>query len=251
MGAQPQTVVEESADALAASIAARLIAALTAALSVRPVAHLVLTGGGILEQVMRAVVDSPARDSLDWSRMHIWWGDERFVPSDSDDRNDKAAFAAFLGALPLDPALVHRMPASGGEWGEDVDAAAAAYAAELAAAAEDGDLPRFDVLLLGLGPDGHCASLFPDSPGVHEELLSVIGVHDSPKPPPLRMSLTFRTLDAASELWLIASGPGKAQAVARALGGASKFEVPSAGPRGREHTLWLIDRDAASELPAP
>jgi 6-phosphogluconolactonase len=251
MGAAPETVVEESAEALAAKTAERLVATLVSALRARPVAHLVVTGGGILEQVMRAIGDSAHRDSIDWKRVHVWWGDERFVPADSDDRNDKAAFAALFDALPLDPALVHRMPASDGQWGSDVDGAAAAYAAELAAAAQgNDDLPRFDMILLGLGPDGHCASLFPGAPGVYEEIASVIGVHDSPKPPPLRTSLTFRALDAANEVWLIASGDGKAEAVARALGGADRVQVPSAGPRGRERTLWLIDRAAASQLPA-
>jgi 6-phosphogluconolactonase len=251
MGAEPETVIEESAGVLASRTAERLIATLVSALSARPVAQLVVTGGGILEQVMRAIADAADRDSVDWRRVHVWWGDERFVPSDSDDRNDRAAFAALLGTLPLDPALVHRMPASDGAPGPDVDVAAAAYAAELAAAADGSDdVPRFDVILLGLGPDGHCASLFPGAPGVYEEAASVIGVHDSPKPPPLRISLTFRALDAANEIWLIASGEGKADAVAKALGGADRHEVPSAGPRGRERTLWLIDRAAAAQLPA-
>lgn len=251
MAADPEIVVDDSAEQLAAHTAQRLLANLAAAQDERPVAHLVVTGGGILEQVMRAIGDSPGRDSVDWKRVHVWWGDERFVPAESDDRNDKAAFAALFDALPLEPSLVHRMPASDGPWGEDVDAAAAAYGAELAAAAEQGeDVPRFDVILLGLGPDGHCASLFPGAPGVHEQSASAIGVRDSPKPPPTRTSLSFPALDAANEVWLIASGDGKAHAVGLALGGADKLRVPAAGPRGRERTLWLIDRAAASELPA-
>ncbi|MDT4945514.1 MAG: 6-phosphogluconolactonase, partial [Pseudonocardiales bacterium] len=225
MGSEPDVLVEPSPEELAEKSAGRLVATLVAALGVRPVAHLGLTGGGILEQVMRAVRDLPARDSVEWHRVHVWWADERYVPADSDDRNDKAAFAALLDHLPLDPALIHRMPASDSQYGEDVEAAAAAYAAELAAAVppeQGGDVPHFDALLLGIGPDGHCASLFPEHPGVYEEEAAVIAVRNSPKPPPTRLSLTFRALDAANEVWFIASGEGKAKAVAMALSGADR-----------------------------
>jgi 6-phosphogluconolactonase len=250
MGAEPELIVEASAEALAQRTAERLAATVSAALEAGPVAHLGLTGGGILEQLMSAVRRLPGRDSVDWSRVHLWWADERYVAADSDDRNDKAAFGALLDALPLDPAKVHRMPAADSRYGADVEAAAAGYAAELAAAAPDGaDVPRFDAVLLGVGPDGHCASLFPEQPGVHEQRAAVIAVHNSPKPPPTRLSFTFRTLDAAEEVWFVVSGEGKAKAVALALSGADPVQVPSAGPRGRRRTLWLVDRAAAAELP--
>jgi 6-phosphogluconolactonase len=232
-----------------------VVQTLAAAQSARPVAHLVLTGGGILEQVLSTLRDLPSRDGVDWRRVHVWWADERYVASDSDERNDKAAFAAGLGALALDPALVHRMPApdSDSDYGDDAEAAAEAYAEELAAAVppeqRNDDVPHFDVVLLGVGPDGHCASLFPGHPGVYEQDAAVIAVHDSPKPPPTRLSFTFRTLDAANEVWFVASGQAKANAVAMALGGASRVEVPAAGPRGRRRTRWLIDQAAAADLP--
>jgi 6-phosphogluconolactonase len=251
----PEIVVEASADRLAENVAARVVATLVAALDTKPVAHLVMTGGGILETLMKTLRTLPGRDSVEWGRVHVWWGDERFVPADSDERNDKAAFAALFDALPLDPAKVHRMPASDGPAGANVDAAAAAYADELAAAvpaphaATGDDVPHFDVILLGIGPDGHCASLFPEHPGVYEEQASVIGVHNSPKPPPERVSLTFRSLDAAHEVWFIASGDSKADAVALALGGAGRVQIPAAGPHGRLRTVWFVDRAAAAKLP--
>lgn len=257
-GTPPEIVVEPSADVLAENTAGLLVATLVAAQSVRTVAHLVLTGGGILEQVMRTLRNLPGGDTVDWRRVHIWWADERYVASDSDERNDKAAFAALLAALPLDPALVHRMPAADSEFGDDVAAAARAYARGLAAAVRPdqlqsaggaADVPHFDVVLLGIGPDGHCASLFPQQPGVYEQEASVIAVRNAPKPPPTRLSFTFRALDAANEVWFIASGASKAHAVAMALGGAGRVQVPAAGPRGRHRTLWLIDRAAAAELP--
>jgi 6-phosphogluconolactonase len=251
VGAAPEVIVADSAPELAADVADRLLATLAAAQQDHDVASLVVSGGSILEQVFGALRDRAADASVDWSRVALWWGDERFVAFDSPDRNDAAAFRAGLGALAFDPGLVHRMPASDGPRGEDVEAGVADYIAALKADAPPGEeVPRFDVILLGVGPDGHCASLFPDQPGVHQLEPAVIAVYDSPKPPPTRTSFTFSSLTAAEEVWVIASGTGKADAVARALGGAPRIQVPSAGAQGRERTLWLIDKDAAVELPA-
>lgn len=252
MSPEPELVVAASADELARHAAARAVARLTEALAQRPDAHLVVTGGGILEQTMRAIRDCPDRDRVEWDRVHLWWGDERFVPADSDERNDRAAFQALFDDLPLDPARIHRMPSTDSGFGEDVDAAAAAYSASLADAADadhsTAGVPNFDLVLLGIGPDGHCASLFPHHPGLHESA-PAIAVRNAPKPPPTRLSLSFPALEAADEIWFIASGSGKADAVAQALGGADVEDVPSAGPRGRRRTLWLVDRDAAGKLP--
>jgi 6-phosphogluconolactonase len=251
--ARPEIAIEPSAELLAENTAGRIVATVVAALTVRPVAHLVLTGGGIMEQVLRALRGLPGRDAVDWGRVHVWWGDERYVPAESGERNDRAADAALLDALVIDPARVHRMPASDGPFGGDVEAAAESYAGALAAAVTadqaDEDVPHFDLVLLGIGPDGHCASLFPEHPGVYEQDASVIAVHNAPKPPPTRLSLTFRALDAANEVWFVASGDSKSQAVAMALGGAGRVQVPAAGPHGRHRTLWLIDRAAAAKLP--
>ncbi|TAM92045.1 MAG: 6-phosphogluconolactonase [Jatrophihabitans sp.] len=247
MAAEPELVVAPTPAQLAEDVAGRVVATLVAALDERGTAHLTVTGGGILEDTMRALRDLPGRDSVDWSRVHVWWGDERFVPSGSGDRNDRAAAAALFDAV---PAVLHRMPADDGPLGDDADAAAGWYAAELAAAAHgDEDVPHFDVALLGIGPDGHCCSLFPEHPGVYEQDAAVIAVRNSPKPPPTRLSLTFPALDAAAEIWFVAAGEGKANAVALALGGAGRVQVPAAGPRGTHRTLWLVDRAAASHLP--
>ena len=247
---RPEVHVESSADELAELTADRVVSVLGAAVRQSGAAHLVLTGGSILEKVLAAV--GRRGPALEWPRVHVWWGDERYVPADSDERNDRPALRLLLDLVEADPAKVHRMPASDSGFGDDVESAAESYAAELARAvpgAGDGAVPEFDVVLLGVGPDGHCASLFPGHPGTRVVDTSVIGVRDSPKPPPLRLSLTFPALDAAKEIWFVASGSGKADAVARALGGAPREEVPSAGPRGRNRTLWLVDRDAAAKLP--
>jgi 6-phosphogluconolactonase len=229
---------------LAATAAQRALQVLAAAVEERGAAHLVVTGGGILEATLEQMAVPAA---LDWSKVHVWWGDERFVPADSDERNDRPAMAKLFDKVPYEPALLHRMPASDAGF-DSAEDAASAYAEALAAAADDADVPAFDVVLLGVGPDGHCASLFPGHPGTRELEASVIAVHDSPKPPPTRLSLTFPALDAARQVWFVVAGEGKAEAVARALGGAPREEVPSAGPRGHERTLWLLDEAAASRL---
>lgn len=255
MRPDPEVVLVAAAGDLASTAATRALDTLAAALRERPEAHLVVTGGGILEHVLAQLASPAAQDGLDgldWGRVHVWWGDERYVPADSDERNDKPACTKAFDALPLDPAKLHRMPSVDAGFGDDVEAAADSYAAELAAAVEPGSdagVPRFDLALLGIGPDGHCCSLFPGHPGLDVRDVSVIAVRDSPKPPPIRLSLTFAALDAADQIWFVASGEGKAEAVAKALGGADRTEVPSAGPRGRERTLWLLDRAAAAKLP--
>ncbi len=251
----PELIVAASAEQLSDDVADRLVATLVAAQAVRPLAFLAVTAGSIIEQMFTTLATLPARDSVDWSRVSLWWADERFVPADSADRNDLPAFAALFDQVALDPANVHRMPASDGAYGDDAAAAAAGYAADLTAAVpstqSDGDdIPYFDVILLGVGPDGHCASLFPNHPANLEVVASIVAVHDSPKPPPTRLSFTFRALDSAYEVWFIASGSGKADAVALAHSGQPREAVPSAGPRGINRTLWLVDQDAASKLPA-
>jgi 6-phosphogluconolactonase len=251
MTSKPEVHVEPSAESLADLVADRVVSVLGAAVRETGTAHLVVTGGGILEKVLAAL--RRRGPSLEWPLVHVWWGDERYVPSDSDERNDVPAMRLLFDEVEVDPAKLHRMPAADAGFGDDADAAAQSYAAELARAVPgggDGAVPAFDVVLLGVGPDGHCASLFPGHPGTHVVDTSVIAVHDSPKPPPTRLSLTFPALDAAKEVWFVVSGSGKADAVARALSGAPRDEVPSAGPRGRNRTLWLLDQDAAANLPA-
>ena len=247
---EPEVVVEQSAEELASRTAERTAELLRSAVGELGEAHLAITGGGILEKVLTALRDQA---DVPWQRVHVWWGDERYVPADSDERNDVPATRLLFDHIDIDPVKLHRMPASDAGFGDDVDAAADSYAAELARAVDggsDGAVPAFDVVLLGVGPDGHCASLFPGHPGTQVLHTSVIGVRNSPKPPPTRTSLTFTALDAAKQVWFVVSGTGKADAVARALSGAPREEVPSAGPRGRDRTIWLLDKEAAANLPS-
>jgi 6-phosphogluconolactonase len=245
-----EVIVHADPEVLAPAVAARLVVRLVDAQAARGVAGIVLTGGRIAAAVYRSVAASPAREAVDWSRVDVWWGDERFLPAGHPDRNDTQARAALLDELPLDPARVHPMPASDGPAGDDPEAAAATYAAELAAAARPGSeqLPHFDVLLLGVGEEGHVASVFPELPAAYESR-PVTAVRGCPKPPPTRISLTLPAINTAEEVWLIATGTEKAGAVGMALSGAGPVQVPAAGVHGVDRTLWLLDRAAAAQVP--
>ncbi|MFI0740534.1 6-phosphogluconolactonase [Streptomyces sp. NPDC021100] len=251
MSTAPQIVVHRDKELMARAAAARLITKIVDAQAARGTASVVLTGGRNGNGLLAALAASPARDAVDWSRLDLWWGDERYLPDGDAERNVTQARDALLDAVDLDPARVHAMPAADGRY-DDADAAAEAYAAELAAAArpeDHGPVPSFDVLLLGVGPDTHIASLFPELPGVRETDRTVIGVHGAPKPPPTRISLTLPAIRAAREVWLLAAGEDKANAVALALSGAGEVQAPAAGAYGRSRTLWLLDQPAASQLP--
>lgn len=242
-------VVAADADALAATAASRLLTRLSGVQAVRGTASVVLTGGGIGIALLEQVRAAGERSTVDWRALDVWWGDERFVPAQDSQRNDRQAREAVLDSLDLDPDRVHPMGALGGPDGDDADAAATRYAEELLAAAPAGAaVPAFDLLLLGMGAEGHTASIFPESPAAHDER-TVVGVHGCPKPPPTRLSMGFTALNAAREVWMVVTGEDKAPAVAMALSGAGRVQVPAAGVSGRSGTWWLLDEAAACALP--
>jgi 6-phosphogluconolactonase len=247
----PEVLVHHDAGLLAKAVAARLVTKLVDVQAPAGSASLVLTGGGIGTAVLAELAAAPARDAVDWHRLDIWWGDERFLPAGDPDRNDTGAEQALLRHLDMDPARVHRMPSSDGPDGPDPEAAAARYAAELGAAArpeDHGPVPGFDVLLLGIGPEGHVASLFPGMPALYDDR-SVVAVRGAPKPPPTRLTLTLPAICSAREVWVLAAGQEKAGAVRLALSDVGAVQVPAAGARGRQRTLFLLDRAAAGRLP--
>lgn len=248
-----QTLIHRDAEMLARAVAARLVTRLVDAVAAKGRASLVLTGGGIGTRVLAELAAAPARDAIDWRRVEIWWGDERFLATGDPERNETGARKSLLDHIDVRPELVHPMPGPDGPDGPDPEAAAERYAAALAAAAQPGDragVPGFDVMLLGIGPDAHVASLFPGLPAVYEERRTVVAVRGAPKPPPVRLSLTFPAIRAAAEVWVLASGTEKAGAVRLALSGAGAFQVPAAAARGRQQTLFLLDRAAAAQVPA-
>ncbi|GAA3627183.1 6-phosphogluconolactonase [Microlunatus ginsengisoli] len=233
-----EVVVHNSADEVAEALAHRLIARLAELQRDFRVPQLCLTGGRIATRAYGHLAEEGAHAAVDWSRVELWWGDERFVPAGDADRNADSTLD-LLRPLGFDPARVHVMPSS--DAGMELDNAADAYAREL------GDTV-FDICLLGMGPDGHVASIFPEHPSSYAEG-EVIGVRSSPKPPPERISLTLPVIDRSHEVWFIVSGADKAAAAKMALLGAGPVQVPAGGVSGVDRTLWLLDREAAAQLP--
>ncbi|MCB2411645.1 6-phosphogluconolactonase [Demequina sp. TTPB684] len=234
-------VVFPDQQAVADATAARLGVTLTDTIAMRGVAHVVLTGGSVGIGLLASLAASPLARIIDWTSVHVWWGDERFVAAGDAERNEGQAQEALLGAMPLPEDNIHRMPASGEFL--SAEAAAEAYADEISA----NGTPVWDVVMLGMGPDGHVASLFPGHPvflsGAQAEVLPV---HDSPKPPDTRVSLGLDSIRRAREVWIVAAGEAKADAVGRALAGDR--DVPAAVVSGTERTLWLIDAAASTRI---
>ena len=237
-------LVHDTADELAGAVATALLTRLVDAQRQHGVASVVLTGGGLGISVLRQLNAHPDRDSLDWRHVDVWMGDERYLPEGHPDRNDTQASDALLAHVPLDPARVHLMPSPDGDAGEDLVAAAGLYAAELeAVSGKAGVAPRFDVCLLGMGPDGHVASLFPGKDSLEADGLTV-AEYDSPKPPPARISLTYTAINSADEIWLVVAGADKALPVRGKLTGALPQDIPAAGVAGRTRTVLWVDEAA-------
>ena len=222
------------ADALAQEVADRLTTRVAALQSEGRTPRIVLTGGSIAAAAYQRVDDGAA----DWANVEFWFGDERFVPEGHADRNDQPARDAFLDRVGA--TRVH------GVAGNDCSLSAAEAADEYAATLPD---EPFDIVLLGVGPDGHVASLFPHHPELHESDRACVELFDSPKPPPVRISMTFPTLNRADAVWFLVSGAEKSDAVARALADDGTIdETPARGVQGRQETAWLLDEAAASDL---
>lgn len=235
---QPTVVRYRDAEDLANQTASRLLQALIGYQADGRVAQLCLTGGRIALRIYARLAELVVGSELDPARLELWWGDERYLPTDDPDRNAGPTLATLAGRFPLDPARTHPMPAADGLI--DAAAGAATYAKELADT-------RFDLVLLGMGEDGHVAALFPDHPSSEPTTQTVIGVSDSPRPPSEQISLTVPALSRAGQVWFLVSGREKAASLRRALAG--DLSLPAARVHGEEATFWLVDQAAASELP--
>jgi 6-phosphogluconolactonase len=232
--------------AVAAAVAERFLQRVVAAQGRGEEPHVALTGGTIAHAIHQQIGARAAAYAVDWDRVVFWWGDERFVAPDSPDRNALDARSVFLDVVGA--TRVHEMPSTADA--ADAQSGAAAYADLMRAegAAE------FDLVMLGLGPDGHVASLFPGFSQLDVDDRIAVVVADSPKPPPERISLTFAALNRTRAAWLLVSGAGKADAVARALAESGDLhETPARGIAPAPvatvpETVWFLDLAAASKL---
>lgn len=243
-----RVLVHPDRSTLAGSVAARFVTKLIDLIEDEGEAHVVLTGGSVGTEVLAAIAHSPARDTIDWDAVHLWWGDERWLPRGDAERNETQAREALIDHIAIPAENVHPFPAS--DDGLELDAAAEAYAAELARFGRDGAAhPRFSIMFLGVGPDGHIASLFPERPGPLVTDRTVIAVHDSPKPPAGRLSLTVPVIRATERVWLVLAGADKAPALGLALAGADPSSVPAAAAFGTKRTVFFVDTEAAADVP--
>ncbi len=238
---RPSPLIEVHADSavLATAVAGELLNRIADAQAAGHVPDIGLTGGTIADAIHREVARLAPASGVDWGAVQFWFGDERFVPADSPERNAGQARAAFLDEVRA--MRVHEIPAS--DQSESAEAAATSYG-ETVRGEGHGD---FDVLMLGIGPDGHVASLFPGHAGLGVTDAIAAAVHDSPKPPADRVTLTFEALNRAQSVWFLASGEAKADAVRRGLAEVGSVEeTPARGVSGNAETVWFLDTAAAS-----
>jgi 6-phosphogluconolactonase len=248
-------------ESVAQAAATRIVLTLGDILAGQGRADIALTGGSDGIHVLEVMDKNPLLGTVDWSRVHIWWGDERFTATDDDDRNAKQAREALLDDLiargMLSESHVHEMPADkrpldqiAEATDEDndkvLDYAASDYQNEIIS--QLGTTPVFDIALFGVGPDAHFASLFPDRGEVLNRDKYVIGVSHSPKLPPLRVSLTVPVIRNSKRVWIIASTSNKADAVKLALSERDNPHAPVSFAGGTQETLWMVDTDVLSKF---
>ncbi|MDR1799984.1 MAG: 6-phosphogluconolactonase [Bifidobacteriaceae bacterium] len=228
-------IVLPNGAAVAQAAAQRLTGLLLELTTAHAPVHVVVTGGRDGLAVLGALRANPLLPAINWTDVHLWWSDERFVPPDHAQSNYGQARATLLDDLSIPAGNVHAM--GGPDRFANVHEAAAAYAEDLT------QVFRFDLVLLGLGPDGHIASLFPDQAGNQAVGAAAIGVENSPKPPRTRLSLTLPVLSAAQRVWFVASGKAKRLALARSVAGDP--QVPAGRVHGQLETIWFADAAAA------
>jgi 6-phosphogluconolactonase len=247
--AEKRVVVRQSPGEVAQAVASRLLSRVIKRTAAGKIAHVSLTGGSMGGRVLEAAASHSRFSEVDWSLVHFWWSDERFVPRGDPERNDVAAYRALFDVANVPAENIHAMASS--DEGLDLDAAADAYAAELARFADPavGAWPSFDVCFLGVGPDAHIASLFPDRPEIQVTDRATLPVRDSPKPPPDRITMTRPVINSSKRVWLVLAGSDKASALGLALAGASYQSVPAAGAKGRKRTVYFVDEAAAAKVP--
>ncbi|MBF4561050.1 6-phosphogluconolactonase [Microbacterium sp. VKM Ac-2870] len=248
MWTEKRVVISPDAPTLAAAVADRLLSRLARRTSAGKTTHIALAGGQIGTAVLRAAGASAQRAEVDWSRVHLWWGDEVFASRSDAERHERAAREALIERVAIPAENVHAIP--GSDDVDDPDAAALAYASELADYGnEEQPWPEFYVCFLGVGSDGHVASLFPDRAEIQVTDRAVVAVREAPKPPAVRVTLTRPVINSARCVWLVVSGTDKAAALGLALAGASYETVPAAGAKGRKKTMLFVDEAAAANVP--
>lgn len=251
---EPTVLVLPDPEAVAAETAERIAGALAEAVSERGVAHWVTTGGSTPGAVYRNLIAPALHERVPWDRVHLWWGDDRFVPADDQRSNAGLARAELLPSAPIPGSQVHPVPTGTSiEAGEGPDECAARYAAEIRAAGLPGSegWPVFDVVMLGIGPDGHLLSVFPESAAFdRSELVLGIPAPTHVEPHVARVTLNPRVLDVARDVLVVVHGGGKAEMLGLVFGTERDERRWPAQVARRRGATWLLDEAAAARLPS-
>lgn len=235
----------DDAPALADAAAGAIVDAAMDAVAARQRFTVALAGGATPRATYMRLAGPPFAESVPWDRTWVFFGDERGVPPDHSESNYRMASETLLSKVGIPADRVYRMRGEA----DDSEEAAAEYARTLATVFETkrGGLPRFDLVLLGLGLDGHVASLFPGSPAAKEIFRTVVAVHAAAARIPQRLTLTFPAINAAARVIFLVSGAEKAKAVKAALSAGAR--LPAGMVRPVDGTLtWIVDRPAAALL---
>jgi 6-phosphogluconolactonase len=248
MGQGVEISVAADAAALADEAAETIVDAATEAVAEHGRFTIALAGGSTPRATYTRLAQADYRERVPWNRTWVFFGDERCVPPDHPESNYRMASAALLSRVPIPPEQIFPMR---GEV-EDVEAAAADYIRTLGEVfrTRRGELPRFDLILLGMGIDGHTASLFPGSPALKEVFRPVAAVHAAAAAVPQRLTLTFPVLNAAARVTFLVAGAEKARAVRVILGEGAMLPAAMVQPENGR-LLWMLDRAAAAQLPSP
>jgi 6-phosphogluconolactonase len=246
----PEIRIAADADAACRAAAEEFVALARAAIDARGRFTVALAGGSTPRRLYRLLADDTRlRSAVEWSKIHVFWGDERHVPPDHDDSNYRMAHEALLANVPVPISQVHRIHA------ENPSAAAAAdeYSRELQTTFGNGEsVPRFDLILLGIGPDGHTASLFPGTTALAERTRFVVA-NWVEKFQTFRITMTLPVLNAAACIVFLVSGPDKAGVVPAVVDdAAAEPRYPAQLVRPSDGRLiWMFDRAAARDLGSP
>ncbi|CAN6183064.1 unnamed protein product [Urochloa humidicola] len=252
-GSKKKVLVFDTKEDLAVSLA-KYTAELSAKFAAERGAFTAVLSGGSLIDALSKLTEPPYLESVDWSKWHVFWVDERVVPKDHEDSNYKLAYDGFLSKVPIPPGQVYAINDA-----LSAEGAADDYEACLKQLVKNGVIamsaatgfPRFDLQLLGMGPDGHIASLFPGHPLVNEKERWVTYIKDSPKPPPERITFTFPVINSSAYIAMVVTGAGKAGAVQKALSdkqtSSNLLPVEMAVLHDGEFT-WFADKPAVSML---
>jgi len=238
--------VLDDATALAEAAARMIVEAAREAVAARGRFLVALAGGATPRATYSQLARPPFRDTMPWEHTWIFFGDERAVPPQHPESNYRMAHLALLSLVPLPLAHILRMRGEA----EDQEAAATEYASAMRQVFDTkrGDLPRFDLILLGLGVDGHTASLFPYSAALKEIVRWVVSVHAAAAAIPARLTMTLPVFNAARRVMFLAAGSEKAKVIRAVLQDGARLPARMVRPAGG--TLdWLLDRGAAAHLP--